>query len=310
MSNKRYLLPVNLRDAGAGHFQELLPELQFLYTPMPHDEQDTPLDARLLYVSTAKYERDWHSSTHAHTFSELFYVTGGKGHFMARGKKFSIEKNHLVIINPQVDHTEFSSEDEPLEYIVLGIEGLQFAPSDERAEDAGIIHFTQTQNKTALYLEALREEVQNTRIGYEAVCQNLLNIILILILRHEEIKLSITASNNISMACAEVKDYIDTHFKEPLSLEILAEHAHQNKFYIAHTFKNAYGMSPIKYLMNRRVQESKYLLDETDVAIGQIASITGFSSASHFCQAFRRITGTTAIEYRKKTRSQQDPSRS
>lgn len=302
MSNKRYFLPVNLRDAGPGHFQELLPELQFLYTPVNEVEPDAPLDARLLYVSTAKYERDWHSSTHSHSFCELFYITGGRGHFMARGKKFSVEKNHLFIINPQIDHTEFSSEDRPLEYIVLGIEGLQFAPTDMEEEDTGVVHFTQTHSNTALFLQALREEVQNTYIGHEAVCQSLLNIILIQILRHEEVKLSITASNNASIACTEVKDYIDTHFKEPITLELLAQQAHQNKFYVAHSFKDAYGMSPIKYLMNRRVEESKYLLEETDVSVGQIASITGFSSASHFSQAFRRVTGTTPNDYRKRMR--------
>ncbi len=93
---------------------------------------------------------------------------------------------------------------------------------------------------------------------------------------------------------------------DPITLDLLARQAHQNKYYVAHTFKEAFGISPIKYLMERRVEESKYLLEETDYSIGQIASITGFSSASHFCQAFRRITGTTAIDYRKKMRSQQD----
>lgn len=304
MSIKRYFLPATPRDAGPGYFQEFLPELQFLYTPVNEGEEGSPLDARLLYVSTAKYERDWHSSTHSHSFCELFYITGGKGYFMAKGKKFFVEKNHLFIINPQIDHTEFSSEDQPLEYIVLGIEGLQFSLFGSEEDEAGIVHFTQTHSNTALYLQALREEVQNTYIGHEAVCQGLLNIILILILRHEEVNLSITASVNASIACTEVKDYIDAHFKEPLTLDQLAQQAHQNKFYVAHSFKDAYGMSPIKYLMNRRVEESKHLLEETDVSVGQVASITGFSSSSHFAQAFRRATGMTPNEYRKYTRSQ------
>ena len=300
MSSNRYLMPHNTGEILPDHFQEFLSEVQFVYTPVTPDGPVTPLNARLLYVSTAKYERDWHSAPHAHSFTELFYIVRGKGEFSVKGRSFPIEKNHLVIINPQIEHAEFSSEEQPLEYIVLGIEGLQFDPFDQEPEEVGVIHFTQVHRSTVHYLQALLEEVENDLVGHEVVCQSLLNVILIQILRHKELKLSISASGSVNASCRTVKDYLDVHFKEPLTLEILAQQAHQNKYYVAHTFKNAYGVSPMRYLINRRVDESKFLLSETDVSVGQIASITGFSSASHFAQAFRRIAGMTPKEYRKK----------
>lgn len=301
MSNKRYILP-NYQGGINGDVEELQPRLRFLYEPVNGQEDPHPLDAQLLYVTTAKYEHDWHSTVHAHPFSELFYISGGKGSFFAKGDSFEIEKNHLVIINPQVDHAEFSSEDQPLEYIVLGIDGLQFS-STTPEKDMAVIHITNTDRKICQYMEDLREEIQSHNLGRDAMCQNLLNMLLVLILRHKDIQVEITAPSNVSTQCTTVKDYIDAHFKEPLTLEMLASEAHQNKYYVAHTFKAAYGLSPIKYLMKRRVEESKFLLEDTDYSVGQIAYIIGFSSASHFSQAFRREAEMTPNEYRKKARA-------
>lgn len=102
--------------------------------------------------------------------------------------------------------------------------------------------------------------------------------------------------------CAAVKRYIDLHFKESLSLEQLANKAHMNKYHLAHTFKEEYGVSPINYMITRRIVESKYLLAETDLSLTKIAQLLGFSSPSYFSQAFRRTQGVSPIDYRKSTR--------
>ena len=82
--------------------------------------------AKLLYISTSKYEDDWQSIPHSHAFSELFFVTDGKGFFIAENEEFPVQNNDLILINPHVQHTEKSMGASPLEYIVLGIEGLSF----------------------------------------------------------------------------------------------------------------------------------------------------------------------------------------
>ena len=51
----------------------------------------------------------------------------GNGSFITEGMEFPVSKNDMVIINPNVQHTEKSVRTEPLEYIVLGIEGLSFS---------------------------------------------------------------------------------------------------------------------------------------------------------------------------------------
>ena len=86
---------------------------------------------------------------------------------------------------------------------------------------------------------------------------------------------------------------------ETLTLEQLAEEAHMNKYYLSHTFKREYGVSPINYLISRRIEESKYLLAETDLSMSHIAQLLGFSSLSYFSQVFRKTQASSPLEYRQ-----------
>ena len=72
-----------------------------------------------------------------------------------------------------------------------------------------------------------------------------------------------------------------------------------NKFYLSHAFKRQYGVSPINYMISKRIEESKYLLAETDLSMTQIAQLLGFSSLSYFSQVFRRTQSVTPMEYRQ-----------
>lgn len=298
MSNRRYDLPRQNAGESISYIVDSPSELEFVYTPDAKASGD-PLNARLLYVTSAKYEGDWESLYHSHGFSELFLVLGGRGQFLAGGERYDVGPNDLVIINPQVEHAEYSMASAPLEYVVLGIDGLQFFSRDNALSAFSVIRLPGASSRIRLYIEQLLREVQEKHYGREAICQYLLNIILVLILGYQKVDISITAARNISAECAAVKNYIDNHFREPITLEDLAEAAHQNKYYVAHMFKDAFGISPIRYLTERRVEESRYLLTDTSYVISEIAAITGFSSSSVFSQTFRRIVGMSPNEFRR-----------
>ena len=80
-----------------------------------------------------------------------------------------------------------------------------------------------------------------------------------------------------------------------------------NKYYLAHTFQKAYGISPITYLNRRRIEESKYMLGNTGYSLAQISELMGFSSPSYFSQCFRKAEGLTPNEYRRQVRQGQRP---
>lgn len=262
---------------------------------------------KLLYVSTSKYEGDWQSILHSHPFSELFYVVQGSGTFITEGMEFSVCKNDMVIINPHVQHTEKSLYTTPLEYIVLGIDGLAFSfekmasvqDSILMQTASGDVYKYNTQNSYVYaYLNIMLEEITKKEENYEAVCQNLLEVILLCMLRNNN--LSIVQNSNILLnrECAQIKNYLDANYAENITLDTLASFSHMNKYYIAHAFTKYMGVSPITYLLQKRIEEGKSLLSSTSHSISQISTSLGFSSQSYFSQAFKKATGRTPVQYR------------
>ncbi len=134
------------------------------------------------------------------------------------------------------------------------------------------------------------------------MCRNLLDTVLVWLSRRDAALAGDTQDARASRECVLVRQYIDNHFKENLSLDQLAGLAHLNKYYLAHAFRREFGVSPINYLISRRIEESRFLLRETDHTLSLIAQILGFSSLSYFSQCFRRVEGVSPMEYRRRNR--------
>lgn len=259
--------------------------------------------AKLLNVASARYGGDWHSVPHTHNHMELFYIVGGKGQFLIQDQLHPVDANSLVVINPNVTHTEVSLNAQPLEYIVLGIEGIELKNDENSNGRFSILDRFESVEISGCLRNILREmEQKNT--GYEDVCQAYMEILIIRLMRSTALAvLEEPQTVSANRQCAIVKRYIDMHFKEGLTLEQLAEEVHINKFYLSHAFKREYGVSPINYMISKRIEESKYLLAETDLSTSRIAQLLGFSSPSYFSQVFRRTQAVSPLEYRQQTRN-------
>ena len=250
-------------------------------------------------VASATYGGDWHSIPHTHSYTELFYIVGGDGQFLINERLFPVHAHQLVIVNPNIIHTEVSYEAHPLEYIVLGIEGLALTNSDAADAPYCIYSFPES-NIVLTCMQNVLQEMQACKPEYHAACLAYMDIILVELMRNASVSVTQIGSRfPTNRLCASVRQYIDQHFKENITLDLLADKVSINKYYMAHAFKREYGVSPINYLIARRIREGKRLLTETDLSLSQIASVLGFSSSSYFSQSFRNAEGISPTEYRK-----------
>ena len=252
--------------------------------------------AKLLNITWAQYSSEWNSTLHAHRHAEMFFILSGSGVFQLQHDSFPVASHSLVIINPGVMHGEQSAAESPMEYIVLGVENLEMSANEQGYV---LTHFHRDWEPISGCLRLMLQEVRSEQEGYSQVCQRLLEIILLRILRRRGLSLASEAAGHGDKGeCGIVRRYIDEHFKESISLDQLAELAHINKYYLVHAFRKTYGTSPINYLISRRIQESRFLLTNSDHSLSQIARILGFSSLSYFSQSFRRAEGVSPLEYR------------
>ena len=262
--------------------------------------------AKLLYISSAKYGGDWHSVQHTHNCSELFYVIEGQGRFFIENQTYPVSVNDLVIVNPNVSHTEVSLNASPLKYIVLGVEGLELtATNGNDNTNFCIINFKNHRENILLCLHNMLTEIENKPIGYEIVCQDLMEILIVLLGRQTNFSTILApVSKKTSRLCGSTKRYIDNHYQENITLDQLAEVCHVSKYHLAHAFTEEYGISPINYLVSKRISEAEHLLRTTDLSLSLISNTTGSSSSSYFAQIFRKQKGMTPTEYRKLSRGE------
>ena len=93
--------------------------------------------------------------------------------------------------------------------------------------------------------------------------------------------------------------YMDDHLSEPISLDELASLTATNPGYLCRFFKEISGISPIQYLINRRIEMAASLLRESNRSVLEIAMDCGFENVSYFIRKFKQKKGCTPGEYRK-----------
>lgn len=94
--------------------------------------------------------------------------------------------------------------------------------------------------------------------------------------------------------------YITKHYMEDISLATVAEHIKISPYYLSRLMKQEKGITFIEYLTEIRMKEAKHLAMQTDLPIKDIAERCGYSNDTYFCKVFKRQTGRTIGEYRRK----------
>ena len=99
-----------------------------------------------------------------------------------------------------------------------------------------------------------------------------------------------------------VVEYVEDHLDAGVTLKELAAVAHLSPYHFARQFKRATGLPPHQYVIARRVERAKQLLQGGDFTLAQVAARAGFSNQSVFTQHFKRLVGVTPGRFRTPTR--------
>jgi AraC family transcriptional regulator len=95
-----------------------------------------------------------------------------------------------------------------------------------------------------------------------------------------------------------VRDHVEAHLDEDLSLTALADIACLSPYHFSRSFKQAAGVGPQRYVTQRQLERAKRLLRRTHQPLAWIAQEAGFADQSHLTAIFRREIGTTPGRFR------------
>jgi two-component system response regulator YesN len=100
---------------------------------------------------------------------------------------------------------------------------------------------------------------------------------------------------------SQAKNYINTYFKNEISLESIAAHVYLTPNYFGSLFKKEMGMTCVEYLTRVRIDYAKRLLDTSQRSLQSISEEAGFRDANYFSQVFKKMESMNPSQYRKRS---------
>lgn len=147
----------------------------------------------------------------------------------------------------------------------------------------------------------MRTELYEQQIGYKTRVNQLIDELLIRIARHS------THQNNLQRDFPHVFIKLEGALRQNLAhqwtVEEMAAMVGLGTTAFTEKVKNYTGFSPLNYLINIRISEAVKLLRKSDINITNVALDTGFYSSQHFATTFKKLTGYTPGEFRKRNKT-------
>lgn len=101
-----------------------------------------------------------------------------------------------------------------------------------------------------------------------------------------------------------IKHFLDEHYTENLSLDLLSQTFYINKHYLTRSFREQFGTTVNHYLRNVRITHAKHLLRFSDKTIEEIGSACGMDDPNYFTRLFKKVEGMTPGEFRRRWKSE------
>ncbi|MCB6365789.1 AraC family transcriptional regulator [Intestinibacillus massiliensis] len=240
---------------------------------------------------------------HGHNnIAEVLLVYGGSGQYMVGNKTYEIATGDLLLYNAGDLHEVSTPSGTAISTYSFGLTDLHLVGLPENhvaAPDTPFVRQTGSRYDTFNNLATMiyRELAEDKPLAAE-LCRLLMSAMLVLTLQlpvhpeHTAGKADYTLANRI-------KDYIDAHYTEYITLGTIAKALRISPYYAAHTFKEIMGYSPIQYVIRRRIGEAQSLLINSDYSATQIATMVGYDNTNYFSTIFTKTVGQSPIRYRK-----------
>ncbi|NUR28966.1 MAG: helix-turn-helix domain-containing protein [Catenulispora sp.] len=245
---------------------------------------------------------------HRHTFYEIVLVTGGSGRHVVDLHPWPVTPPHLGVIVPgQIHHWQDAQ----------GIEGSVLLFNEDflrrHPDDAAVLHVLgalawlrldpgQMAELTALAGE-MQRELAGAEPGHESVLRAYLHVLIVRAARIAGALGPASAADGATKVSGMVERYLrlisaprqGSRTLTSYAREIGVSPGHLHELVREHT-----GLTPGKLTRGHRILEAKRLLAGTDLTVRQVSEQTGFHDPSYFCRFFRRETGLTPGEFRRR----------
>lgn len=226
---------------------------------------------------------------HWHEFYELEYILSGKGHMIINGKQHEIKPGMLCFMTP-MDFQQ-ANLTETMELINVSFtENWILHDILDKIQVGAVIY-----DLPLTFIKELENEYSNKSPFKDLYVKQILNCIMIRVLREN----SSVSQQSSATPIQKVLQYMQMHFKEELTVSMLANYVNLTPNYLSSAFHRTVGKTLNEYITELRLDFSKKLLTLTDLPITQICYECGFGSFSNFMRLFKKRYNMSPGQLRK-----------
>lgn len=235
----------------------------------------------------------------------FFMVKEGSGKLLYDGEEYPLKEGDCVFINC---HKKYQHETDPENLWKLSwihFYGAQVEAIYEKYVSRGGQPVFRPEQMEPY--ETLFDEIYQIASGNDYIKDMHLNAglseLLVLVMKeswHPEENGGTVDKDSKKNAVLPIKEYLDEHYAEKISLDELANTFFISKFYMTRVFKEQFGVSINSYLLQIRITKAKQMLRFSDEKIEAIGYQCGFSTPNYFTTTFKNVEGITPSEYREK----------
>ncbi len=260
--------------------------------------------ANLLYLQEAGklHALQPHTSSRSGLRSFLFFlVEEGAGSLLYQGRTYPLSRGDCVFIDCRKPYAQSSSEDNLWSLRWIHFYGASMGGIYEKYVQRGggpVIPAGDPEAFRCLLAQILaladsEDYIRDMRINEKITC------LLTHVMAHSWHPENRSQAPSKKQSLQYVKSYLEEHYQEHITLDDLAGRFYINKFYLARTFREQFGVTILGHLDQVRITHAKRLLRFSDLTVEAVGREVGIPEPGYFSRVFRKVEGTAPGEYRK-----------
>ena len=252
-----------------------------------------PNPLHLISAGITLPDRNYRIRRESSNLTVLEYIVSGKGHLRVEDRRYPIQAGDVYLLHPGSNHDYHADWDDPWEKIWFNLSGTLIGHLIEAYHLKDAVHFPNCPLEQE-FRDALAIVQKRPTSAYTELALALHRIFARIHewrQQHPEMRKSPEG--------LKLKEYLDLHWREPVSLEDLAEQIGRSRSQVVRIFRRDWEISPLQYLQQQRLNLARQYLENTDCKISMIAEITGFRDEFYFSNWFKEKTGVSPLFYKK-----------
>ncbi|MBR1852991.1 MAG: helix-turn-helix transcriptional regulator [Lachnospiraceae bacterium] len=228
----------------------------------------------------------------------VLVVTEGAGTLVYNNSTYRLEKGDCAFINCASSYSHTTEEDALWSLSWIHFNGNSMPQVYEKYKSRGgrpVFHPVEPERFLALHDRIFRLADSNDYIKDMKINSGLSELLVLLMAE----SWNPDEAGKRSRSLANLKEYLDAHYTEKISLDHLAELFYINKFYMTRVFKEQYGVSINTYLQQLKITKAKQMLRFTENTVEEIGMKCGIGEANYFSRLFKQVEGITPSAYRR-----------